>query len=264
MADEFTMTIKEILDRAGMDISVEQIEASLERLDGAMPGECSPSQGKIDEKIETGDDKGKPSKEGLSWKGRGDYLVISGPVDLEYTGRAHRKYQGGAILVIKPDDSLVVHGMRGVNPVSYVARADNIWQRDECGKLTVTAVAGIDRLVVTFHKVYALQSLFEKAQPEDIRPPVDKPANEEAALTDEEKALESRLRKLRIELARRDGISFLPAIFDNRTMHRLVRQRPKTLEELKHVRGFGAKRIERYASSVLEAINSSPGDQARA
>jgi hypothetical protein len=38
-------------------------------------------------------------------------------------------------------------------------------------------------------------------------------------------------------------------------MRQLVRQRPRTLEDLKQVKGFGAKRIERYAESVLKTIN---------
>ena len=72
------------------------------------------------------------------------------------------------------------------------------------------------------------------------------------------------MRKLRIELAQREGISFLPAVYDNKTMHQLVRLKPKTLEELKQVKGFGTKRIERYATSVLETINSTARDQADA
>ncbi len=37
-----------------------------------------------------------------------------------------------------------------------------------------------------------------------------------------------------------------------------------TLEELKQIKGFGTKRIERYAASVLETINGDTGGQANA
>jgi superfamily II DNA helicase RecQ len=107
----------------------------------------------------------------------------------------------------------------------------------------------------------AFEDLFEKMPPEKISPPAIRPTVGPFGLSDEEKALEARLKKLRIELARREGISFLPAVFDNKTMHQLIRQRPKTLEELKQVKGFGTKRIERYAAGVLETINGSAGAQ---
>jgi superfamily II DNA helicase RecQ len=262
MTDEFTMTIKEILDRAGLDISVEQIEEGLNAMAEEIPDE-DPWLDEIIKKIEAErKGQGEPPEEGRSYKGTGKYLVMSGQVDLEYTGRAHKKYQGYAILLIKPDDSIVVHGLRGVNPVSYISRADDIRFRGKDRKFTVTAIAGSDRLVMTFLRMSAFEDLFEKMPLEKISLPAVQPVVGQLELTDEEKALEARLKKLRIELARREGISFLPAVFDNKTMHQLVTQRPKTLEELKQVKGFGTKRIERYAAGVLETINGSAGAQA--
>ena len=209
-------------------------------------------------------DQGEPSEEGRSYKGKGQYLVMSGEVELEYTGRAHKKYQGYAILLIKPDDSVVVHGLRGVNPVSYIVRADDIRFKGKDRKFTVTTVAGSDRLIVTFLRMSAFENLFEKMPLEKPQLSGDKSKQENTALTEEEKTLEARLKKLRIDLAHREGISFLPAVFDNKTMHQLIKQRPKTLDELKQIKGFGTKRIERYAASVLETINGSVGDQANA
>jgi superfamily II DNA helicase RecQ len=110
----------------------------------------------------------------------------------------------------------------------------------------------------------AFESLIKKEQLSEENSRNNMPTNEKTALTDEEKALEARLRKLRIDLASRDGITFLPAVYDNKTMLQLVRQRPKNLEELKQVRGFGPKRIERYAGSVLKTINGDTGDLASA
>jgi superfamily II DNA helicase RecQ len=264
MTEDFTLTIKEILDKAGLDISVEQIEAGLNAMAEETPDE-DPWLEEVIRKIEAEKkDQTEPAEEGRSYKGKGQFLVMSGEVDLEYSGRAHKKYQGNAILLMKPDDSIVVHGLRGVNPVSYIARADDIRFRGKDRKFTVTVTAGSDRLVVTFLRISAFEDLFEKMPLDNKQSPLVQPSVGQPGLSDEEKKLESRLRKLRIELAQREGISFLPAVYDNKTMRQLITQKPKTLEELKQVKGFGAKRIERYAASVLETINGMAGDPANA
>jgi hypothetical protein len=264
MTDDFTLTIKEILDTAGLEISVEQIEAGLNAMGDEITDE-DPGLDEVIRKIEPErKDPNEPAEEGRSYKGKGQYLVLSGEVDLEYSGRAHKKYQGNAILLMKPDDSVVVHGLRGVNPVSYIARADDIRFRGKDRKFMVTVTAGSDRLVVTFLRLSAVEDLFEKKPLDHKQMSAVQPSIGQAGLSDEEKKLESRLRKLRIDLAQREGISFLPAVYDNKTMRQLITQKPKTLEELKQVKGFGAKRIERYAASVLETINSMAGDQANA
>ena len=264
MVEEFTMMIKDILDKAGLDISLEQIETGLNKMGEEIPGndpEFEKLLNELDEKYKNMDFS---SDEGQSWKGGGDYLAISGLVELEYTGRAHRNYRGRAMLVIKPDDSLIVHGMKGVNPIGYIARADDIRCKGKDGKLTVRAISGSDQLVVTFVKMYAFESLFEKAPAEEASSSPARTKSTDPALTDDEKALEARLRKLRIDLAHRDGITFLPAIYNNKTMRQLVMHKPKSIEELKQIGGFGAKRIERYAVSVLEVINAGTGEGANA
>lgn len=264
MTDEFTLTIKEILDKAGLDISVEQIEAGLNAMGEEIPDE-DPWVDEVIRKIEEErKEQGEPPEEGRSFKSRGRYYVLAGRAELEYTGRAHKTYRGDAILLIKPDDSILVHSTRGVNPVSYIVRAEDIRLKGKDGKLTITAGTGKDRLVITFLKMSAFENLFENLPLENAQARTAKPAIEKSDLTDEEKRLESRLRKLRIELAQREGISFLPAVYDNKTMRQLICQKPKTLEELKQIKGFGAKRIERYAASVLETINSGANDQANA
>jgi hypothetical protein len=263
MTDEFTLTIKEILDKAGLNIGVEQIEAGLNAMT-EIPDE-DPWLDEIIRKIEAGRmDRNRPIEEGQSCKGRGKYMVISGHVELEYSGRAHKKYQGYAILLIKPDDSIIVHGLHGMNPVSYIVQADDIRFIVRERKFTFTAIAGSDRLIMTFLRISAYEDLFEKMPLEKIQLHAARPAAGQLELTDEEKALEVRLKKLRIELAHREGISFLPAVFDNKIMYQLIRQRPKTLEELRQVKGFGIKRIDRYAASVLETINGSDDGQANA
>jgi superfamily II DNA helicase RecQ len=256
MTDDFTSTIKEIMGRAELDISVKQIEAGLKTKEANAPDEdprLDEVIGKIDEERKA---HGTSSAEALSFKGGGKHYVMAGQAELEYSGRAQKTYKGNIILLLKPDDSVLVHGTRGVNPVSYVVRAEDIQPRGKDGTLTITAGTGKDRLVVTFLRMSAFENVFEKLPLENVPDTVPGPPPEKPELPDDEKKLESGLRKLRIELARREGISFLPAVYDNKTMDQLIARKPKTLEELKQVKGFGAKRIERCAASVLETINS--------
>ena len=259
MTEEMIMTIKEIFDKAGLDTSIEQIEAGMAAMAEDEPEE-DPWLDEVIGKIEAErKDTNRSEEKGLSMKGGGQYRVASGRVELEYRGRAHKKYQGDAVLLIKPDDSLVVHGLRGVKPVSYLAMASDIHFRGKDGKLTITAEAGGDSLTITFLRMSMYESLFKEITQETARPSVKKPAADIIDLTEEEKTLEARLKKLRIDLAHRESISFLPAVFDNKTMYQLIRHRPKTLEELKLIKGFGTRRIERYAASVLETINGHAG-----
>ena len=152
MTYEFTLTIKEILDKAGLDVSVEQIEAGLNAMGEEIPGE-DPWPDEVIRKIEEErKEKGEPSGKGRSFKGKGRYYVMAAQVDLEYSGRAHKTYNGEAILLIKPDDSLVVHGPERREPGELHRPCEDIRLKGKDGKLTITAVTENDRLVMTFLK----------------------------------------------------------------------------------------------------------------
>lgn len=257
--------LKDILDKAGVEISMEQLEAGLNAMVDDSPKE-DPWLDEVIRKIEE-ERKAKGAdaedSKGMSMLDWGNFYVVSGPASVEYNGRTVKKFEGDTVLVLKPDNSIVVHGLHGIKPVSYLSRADEIWSRGKNGTFTMEAIAGNDRLTVTFQKMCAFESLFkelprEAKKPRVEKPPAGKPAEEdEIALTEEEKALRTRLKKLRIELAHTNGISFLPAVFDNRMLYALVKQRPVTTDELKKVKGFGEKRVERYGDTILQAIRES-------
>jgi len=262
MTEDIVLLIKDIVDRAGLDVSLEQIETGL---DDTPPAESDrdPWQAEIIGKIEA-EQRARgpeaPEGEGRSLMRWGNCYVLSGTVEVEYSGRSSKKYEGGAVLLLKPDHSVVVHGLRGVVPVSYLARAGEVGMRGKEGRLTIEAVAGDERLTVTFLKIEGFERLFREAPAPAPAAVIEKPVTDQVALTKDEKVLEARLKQLRIDLARREGISYLPAVFDNRMLRQVVRQRPKTVEDLRRIKGFGAKRIERYATSLLEAISAAPGD----
>jgi hypothetical protein len=263
MTDEIVSLIKDIVDKAGLDISIQQIETGLNDIADDEPKE-DPLVVEIIRKIEEKQKAKRTDKaedKGNSMMGWDNCYFVSGPARLEYSGRTTKSYEGDAALLLKPDHSIVVHGLRGVNPVCYMARAKEIWSRGKGGQFTIEAVAGGERLIVTFLKIEGFDSLFREERLAEAAPVL---AADRIELTAEEKTLEARLKQLRIYLAGREGISYLPAVFDNRMIYQLVRQKPKTLEELKQIRGFGKKRIERYAASVLETINGGGGNQANA
>jgi len=263
MTDEFVQMLKDILDKAGVEISIEQLEAGLNAMVDDSPKE-DPWLDEVIRKIEE-ERKAKGAdaedSKGMSMLDWGNFYVVSGPASVEYNGRIVKQFEGYTVLVLKPDNSIIIHSLHGIKPVSYLARADEIWSRGKNGTFTMEAIAGDDRLTVTFRKMCACESLFKELPHEADKHRVEKPSPEkpaeEIALTEEEKALRTRLKKLRIDLAHDNGISFLPAIFDNRMLYALVKQRPATKDDLKKVKGFGEKRVERYGDTILQAIRES-------
>lgn len=261
MTDEFVQMLKDILDKAGVEISMEQLEAGLNAMADDGPKE-DPWLDEAFRKIEE-ERKAKGADEedrkGMSMRDWGNAYVVSGPATVEFNGRTVKKSEGDAVLLLKPDNSIVIHGLHGVKPLGYLARADEIRSRGSNGTFTVEAAAGNDRLTVTFRKMCAFESLFKELSREVKTPRTDKPATGKPAdvpveLSEEEKSLEARLKKLRVDLAQRNANAYLPAVFDNRMLHALVKQRPATKDELKKVRGFGDKRVEKYGEPILQAI----------
>ena len=72
----------------------------------------------------------------------------------------------------------------------------------------------------------------------------------------EEQALFERLRTLRLETARDQGVPPY-VIFHDSTLLAMAREQPATLEEFADLPGVGAVKLERYGRPFLEAITSS-------
>lgn len=263
MTDEFVLTLKNILDNTGIQINVEQLETGLNATADERPIDVPLLDEAIGKTEMEGIEKGTDAMDskGISMPGRDNCYVISGPALMEYNGRVLKKFEGDMVLILKPDNSIIIHGLHGVKPVSYLARAQEIWSRGSNGTFTIEAISGNDRLITTFRKIYSFERLFkelshETEKPREEKSLVTKHVEGETTLTEEENALRIRLKKLRIDLAHSNGITFLPAIFDNRMLYALIKQRPATTDDLKKVKGFGEKRIERYGDTILKAIQA--------
>jgi len=67
------------------------------------------------------------------------------------------------------------------------------------------------------------------------------------------RALFDRLRALRLDLARAEGMAAF-MIFPDRTLQEMARKRPATLAELGEVHGVGERKLARYGAAFLAAI----------
>ena len=75
---------------------------------------------------------------------------------------------------------------------------------------------------------------------------------------DVDEALFDRLKKLRLEIARADGVPPY-VVFHDRSLHDMAARKPQTLEALTACHGVGATKLERYGERFLAAIVA-PGD----
>lgn len=76
-----------------------------------------------------------------------------------------------------------------------------------------------------------------------------------ADLNEEEKVIFEKLKMWRRQKAEDEGIPVY-IIANNNELKDLLKQRPKSLEDLKNVRGFGVKKIEKYGKDILEILSA--------
>jgi len=89
------------------------------------------------------------------------------------------------------------------------------------------------------------------------RPPrggVRKPARRDDELSGDEGPLFDALRRVRLELAREEGVPPF-VVASDRTLRDLVRLRPRSLEELQRAHGIGATKAARYGPRLLTALD---------
>lgn len=77
--------------------------------------------------------------------------VIAGRCTTEFEGTREREQLGDVIVIIKPDNTVLVHDTDGYQPVAWLTRPENVTVTDK----RVTASDGNQRLEVTCHDVHA-------------------------------------------------------------------------------------------------------------
>lgn len=68
------------------------------------------------------------------------YQLLVGDCRVELTGAESRMYQGQAVVLVKPDGTVLVHDTEGYKPVAWLTRAEKVAEDRENG--TITAVDG--------------------------------------------------------------------------------------------------------------------------
>jgi ATP-dependent DNA helicase RecQ len=91
--------------------------------------------------------------------------------------------------------------------------------------------------------------------PEKKKAATTKSRRIDADLTAEEHALWERLRAWRAETAKAHGVPAYVILHDA-TLLELLRQRPQSLDEMRHVSGIGARKLENFGADLLELLVS--------
>lgn len=76
------------------------------------------------------------------------FTLLAGECRIEVDADLPRTYRGQVVVLIKPDDTILVHDVEGYQPAAWLTRADRVVIDDEAG--TVTAVEGDRWLRVDF------------------------------------------------------------------------------------------------------------------
>ena len=84
--------------------------------------------------------------------------------------------------------------------------------------------------------------------------PVAKPPSTAQPADDE---LVAKLKTYRLETSRTENVQAY-VVFNNRQLEDLVSQKPRTIEELQQISGFGPVKAEKYGPGILAALTSGP------
>ena len=84
---------------------------------------------------------------------RRSLCVLAGDCVIRTEGKRARDLRGSVVVLVKPDNTVLVHDIDGYQPVAWLTRADSVsYGRDE--GFCVTAVAGDQQLHVTAQREY--------------------------------------------------------------------------------------------------------------
>ncbi len=98
------------------------------------------------------------------------------------------------------------------------------------------------------------QSVPLRRPPEKRKAATPKSRRIDAELTADERALWEQLRAWRAETAKAHGVPAYVILHDA-TLLELLRQRPQSLDEMRHVSGIGARKLENFGAALLELLS---------
>ncbi|MCD1293411.1 ATP-dependent helicase [Methanocella sp. CWC-04] len=199
------------------------------------------------------------------------YYVIAGEACVEYTGKTEDLYEGNAIVLIKPDSTVVVHGDSGVKPRNYMGQARiSQFSFNPANNVRIVAENGEEKLSISFRQVALINTPFEdgnakfsengpgdKSKPkESVKSPASKRAGPaiKPELSGIDVDIEKALRALRTSLSKEMN-SPPYTIFNDRTIYDLIAKKPKNKEELLGIYGIGQSRVDKFGDAILSALD---------
>ena len=79
-------------------------------------------------------------------------------------------------------------------------------------------------------------------------------------LNDSDKIFFEKLREWRRETAEQAGVPVYVVNTNNQLLN-VIKEKPKTLEALKRINGFGKKKIEQYGKQIIEMVKTFYGSE---
>ncbi|WP_435365512.1 topoisomerase DNA-binding C4 zinc finger domain-containing protein [Haloarchaeobius sp. DYHT-AS-18] len=79
--------------------------------------------------------------------------VFAGDCSVVFDGADRVEHRGHVVVVVKPDDTVLVHDAKGYQPVAWLTRASEVWVTND-GKLDLRARDGDQTLLVKSHQLH--------------------------------------------------------------------------------------------------------------
>lgn len=196
--------------------------------------------------------------DGIANMRQGIYYIIAGTAHIDYSGRARDSYEGRAVVLVKPDSTIVVHSDSGVKPRNYMGQSGITAFSYTDGHVKIIAENNGEKLSIYFSEVRLLSTPFDGVCTDIADMPAIsnsyKVATQKPELTGRDVAIERALRNMRARLSKDRGIPPY-TIFNDRTLYDLIAKKPKSREDLLNIYGIGVAKAEKYGDMILAALN---------
>lgn len=200
----------------------------------------------------------RTAEEGTINMQQGIYYIIAGTASVEYSGRAQDSYDGHAVVLVKPDSTIVVHTDSGVKPRNYMSGAhiEEFAMNGGGSTINIRASGNEEALSIRFSEVSLINMPFSsEAEPRKegaghAKPPIRPGGN----LSGKDAEIEKALRNMRLSISREKSVPPY-TVFGDRTIYDLIAKKPQNKKELLDIYGIGEAKAEKYGDLILEAIS---------
>jgi len=189
-------------------------------------------------------------------------------VDKKYASKITKeaicKYDNVAAVIKKElgkESPVNLQGSKMKGIADFLNEANTVKKYDLVAKYSLTEedfkVKSVDSKEQLFEEtVIVEETVIEKETVIVKEPVVEEIVNEDEVNCANDEELEKRLKSYRLDTSRAANIKPY-FVFNNEGLSQLLIHKPKSIEELSKIRGFGEKNIEKYGQAIIEIINCS-------